>query len=252
MGASAELEPDAVFVDPAALQLGLLVAFSNRIGGVSKGPFESLNLAVAVGDEPAAVRINRGRVSEAAGFRVENLVLARQAHGCRIQQVGSGLEPPCLPVDGFVTSEPGVLGLLTADCAAVILAGADSLALIHAGWRGLAAGIIDRCAEKLGSVRQAWIGPSIRECCYEVGREVEAMISAQGLPARRGRLDIPAVAEEALRRAGVARVIAFDACTGCDGRYFSFRREGLTGRQGAFASILPATQGSGSALTSES
>jgi copper oxidase (laccase) domain-containing protein len=203
---SRSVEEPGVYVDSAAAEMGLLVAFSNRLGGTSSPPFSSLNLSVKVGDQAERVVENRRRVALAAGFDVEHLVLAPQAHGTRIRRVGPGRRRFGAAVDGFVTTEPeSILALLTADCSAVILATDEAVAMVHAGWRGLAAGIIDRSLNTLGPVRRAWIGPGIRACCYEVGSEVVRAFSSVRLPVGRGRVDIPLAAELALRRAEIGR-----------------------------------------------
>lgn len=219
---------------------GVLVAFSDRLDGVSRPPFDSLNLAVRVGDRRDDVAENRRRVAAAAGFQVGALTLSRQAHGTTLRRVNPGdPEEPGTVADGLITASPGVvLGLLTADCAAVVLASPRGVAILHAGWRGLSRGIIGFGVAALGQVTNAWVGPAIRECCYEVGDEVVAAFRQQGLPAGRKRVDIPNAAQAALRDAGVAAIVASEVCTGCDPSFFSYRREGVTGRQGAFVSIL--------------
>jgi len=218
---------------------GLLVVFADRRGGISPPPFDSLNLAARGGDDPRRARANRARVARAAGFDADRLVLARQVHGARVIEAGEGAAGVLGEADGLVARGPGpVLGMLTADCAAVVVAGADGVALLHAGWRGLAAGIVEEGVASVAQARAAWIGPAIRSCCYPVGDEVVAALAARGLPARRGRVDVPAAARAALRRAGVARVAMWEECTSCSPHLFSFRRDGMTGRQGAFAAVL--------------
>ena len=140
--------------------------------------------------------------------------------------------------DGMVTqSRRPVLGLLTADCAPVVLLG-RRLAVAHAGWRGLVGGVVAAAAVPAGPVRTAWVGPSIRSCCYEVGAEVVEAFTAAGLPVADGRhVDIAEAAAAALRACGVPRIAASDVCTACDPRWFSHRRDGTTGRNGAFAAL---------------
>ncbi len=138
--------------------------------------------------------------------------------------------------DGLLTRTKGVvLGLLTADCAPVVLAGDGVVGVVHAGWRGLAAGVIEHAMATLAPVWGAWVGPAIRGCCYEVGPEVVDAFRANDLPlAHPHYVDVADVARVTLDRAGVQRIKVNEDCTGCQDRYFSYRREGLTGRQGAF------------------
>lgn len=225
-------------VDEGARGAGVLVAFTGRSGGVSEPPFDSLNLALTVGDRPSAVLENRRRVAAALGFEPWALALTVQVHGADVVRVRRGQAGLRGTADGLVTqSRRPVLGLLTADCAPVVLLG-RRLAVAHAGWRGLAAGVVAEAAAAAGPVRAAWVGPSIRRCCYEVGPEVIEAFTAAGLPvAGAGHVDIAEAAAAALAACGVADVAVSDSCTGCDDRWFSHRRHGMTGRNGAFAAL---------------
>jgi purine-nucleoside/S-methyl-5'-thioadenosine phosphorylase / adenosine deaminase len=110
--------------------------------------------------------------------------------------------------------------------------------MVHAGWRGLVAGAIEAGVAAVGPVTRAWVGPSIHACCYEVSTEVLDAFAAAGLPrAGDDRVDPGRAATFALRRAGVHAIAATDECTSCDRRYFSYRRDGLTGRQGSFVML---------------
>jgi YfiH family protein len=230
----------SVLTDEGALGRGVLVAFSDRMGGVSAHPYESLNLAARVGDAPEAVAENRRRVAAAARFQLASLALARQVHGTDLMEVEPGAAGVVGQADGLVARAPGVtVGILAADCAPVLLAGGGGVAAVHAGWRGLVAGIVGAGVQAVQPVWAAWIGPSIRACCYEVGAEVTEAFTARGLPvAAPGRVDPADAAAAALRDAGVGAVAESDVCTGCDGRYFSYRKEGVTGRQGAFVALV--------------
>lgn len=227
--------------DPAARANGLLIAFTDRRGGVSSPPYDSLNLAARVGDDAAAVSQNRAIVAAAAGFDGANLRLARQVHGADVREVTAADAPVVGEADVLVTSQPGVVvGILTADCTPVIVAGRGKVAIAHAGWRGLVAGAIEVAVEAVGDVEAAWVGPSIHACCYEVGPEVIDAFRSGGLPvAGSARVDPGRAATFSLHRAGVERVASSTDCTSCDRRYFSYRRDGRTGRQGAFVSLLP-------------
>jgi YfiH family protein len=224
-------------VDEDAGRAGVLVAFTGRRGGVSEPPYDTLNVAAKVGDDAGAVEENRRRVAAALGYEPPALALARQVHGADVLTVdeqtglvGTG--------DGLVTDSTGpVLGLLTADCAPVVLLG-RRLAVAHAGWRGLTAGIIARAAAAAAPVRAAWVGPSIRSCCYEVGPEVVDAFAAAGLPvAGDRRVDVAEAAGAAARATGAEAVAVSATCTSCDPGWFSYRRDGRTGRNGAFAAL---------------
>jgi YfiH family protein len=229
-----------VLRDDDAADAGFLVAFSDRHGGTSRAPYDSLNLGGRVGDDVTSVESNRERVAHAAGYDPAALALARQVHGVTVLEVGAGSSGVVGEADVLVTSVPGVvLGILTADCAPVVVAGDDTIGLVHAGWRGLVAGVLDVGVRAVPGVRRAWIGPCIHSCCYEVGPEVVAAFESAGLPiAAADRVDPRRAAEHALARAGVNDVVTIDVCTSCDPRYFSYRRDGVTGRQGAFAALV--------------
>ena len=228
-----------LLVDAHASQRGAFVGFSNRLGGVSSPPFDTLNLGSRVGDEPACVARNRELVARAGGFGTEQVAMSRQVHGATVVEAGARARGRIGEADGLVARAPGpVLGIFTADCAAVVVAGGAGVALVHAGWRGLVAGVVERAAALVAPVACAWVGPCIRACCYEVGRDVIQAFERRGLPSGSGRVDIADAAYVAVRRAGAGPVALAGDCTACDNRYFSYRRDGVTGRQGAFASLL--------------
>ena len=229
-----------LLIDPAAPGAGVLVAFSDRRGGVSDSPYDTLNLALGVGDAAPAVRDNRARVARAAGFSVAALAAARQAHGAEVMEVRRGESGIVGAADALVARAAGpVLTILSADCAPIVAAGPRAVGVFHAGWRGLVAGVVERGVEAVGEVAAAWVGPCIHACCYEVGGEVVEAFRARGLPvADESHVDCGRAAVFALHRAGVERVAASSDCTSCDKRYFSHRRDGRTGRQGAFVTRL--------------
>lgn len=236
-----ELRRDGIRIQTDPRAAGLLVAFTDRHGGVSPTPYDSLNLAARVGDDADLVAENRRRVAAAAGFDVDSLRLARQVHGADVLDVTTEHPVVAGEADVLSTSQRGtVIGILTADCTPVVVAGSDKIAIAHAGWRGLVAGAVEAAVDAVGDVRAAWVGPSIHACCYEVGPEVIEAFRAKGLPvAGPDRVDPGAAAAFALDRAGVAGVWASTDCTHCDPRYFSYRRDGTTGRQGAFVALAP-------------
>ena len=228
---------------------GARVAFSSRVGGVSTGDFESLNLGVLTEDRTDSVLSNRRRLDAALGLEPGRVVIGRQVHGGDLArhdgpQEGEfwrepGPDPP--EVDGHVIAEPGLAALVfVADCLPIALAGPAGVAMVHGGWRGLAAGIAGRAVEATGA-RDAVIGPGIGPCCYEVGDEVHAAFAPLGDGLAEGRmLDLPAVATRLLERAGVERVETSGLCTSCNqDLFFSHRGAGpRTGRQAGVAQVV--------------
>jgi YfiH family protein len=224
---------------------GASVLFSTRDGGVSEGPYESLNLGLLTGDDRASVIANRQRLAAMAGIDPENVVMGWQVHGTEIRDWEEPdpdrafLDPHGghLKVDGHVTRNSGVAALvLVADCLPVAIAGDGAVAMLHCGWRGLAGGIIGRATSNLAA-KAAAVGPGIGPCCYEVGPEVlDAFAGYEGVAEGR-MLNLRAVAEAQLRAAGIERIEHVDECTSCRGDlFFSHRRDnGVTGRQGGIA-----------------
>jgi YfiH family protein len=215
---------------------GAAVAFSTRLGGVSEPPFDSLNLGLLTDDDPEAVGENRRRLAAALGFGAEQVVFARQVHGTHL--IEHPQEEGLVEADGHVVREPGLAALVfTADCLPVAVAGPKGVAMLHAGWRGLAGGILAAGVEAVEATSAA-IGPGIGPCCYEVGEEVLDAFSGLGEGVATGRmLDLPEVARRLLSQAGVERVESAGLCTGCEAElFFSHRRDaGRTGRQGGIA-----------------
>lgn len=209
-------------------------AFPTRLGGASDPPFDSLNLGLLTDDVPEAVEENRRRLAAAIGFEPERVVFARQVHGTRL------IEQPAEfgDADGHVLREPGTAALVfTADCLPVAVAGPKGVAMMHAGWRGLAGGILAAGVEAVEATSAA-IGPGIGPCCYEVGEEVLDAFSDLGTGTADGRmLDLPEVARRQLAAAGVGQIESAGLCTSCEAKlFFSHRRdEGNTGRQGGVA-----------------
>ncbi len=235
-------------LDWAAAPAGVRVAFTSRLGGVSTGPFASLNLGALTDDRPANVAANRRRAVESVGGRGEDATMAWQVHGADVREVGEHpaggrfLQPGAEPFpksDGLVTSLPGrPMTLLTADCLPLAIAARDGsrLALLHAGWRGLEAGIAEAGARAVGVPAVAAVGPGAGPCCYEVREDVAEPLRRRfgDDVVRDGRADLWLCAERALRASGIEQVAVAGECTICNpGRYFSHRRDnGVTGRQG--------------------
>jgi YfiH family protein len=228
-----------LLTDVGASECGVSVFFTDRHGGVSTAPFDSLNLALRVGDDVSRVEENRRRVAGAGGFEVDRLSLARQVHGADVIEVRDGDAGVVGEADVlFTRSRTMTLGVLTADCTPVVLWGEGVVGLVHAGWRGLVAGAVETGVAILGKVNAAWVGPSIHSCCYEVGPEVIDSFTQRALPvADDAHVDPGRAAVVALRRTGVEAIFVSDTCTSCDQRYFSYRRDGVTGRQGAFVAL---------------
>ena len=211
------------------------VLFTTRAGGVSTGPYASLNLATNTDDEPANVAENRERLEQ---LTHAGLALGRQVHEAHVHRA----EAPghAGEADGQVTTRPGIAcTVLTADCLPIVLVAPGAVAMLHAGWRGLAHGVLDAGLAALGTENGvvAAIGPGAGRCCYAVGEEVHAAFAGEADDVREGRnLDLPLIAERRLRRAGVQEVHGTRMCTMCDDRFFSHRRDGgVTGRQAGVA-----------------
>jgi YfiH family protein len=215
---------------------GARVLFSSRAHG---------NLSTQRGERAHAGREARDRLCEA--LALEWLCASRQVHGTDVQLVrersGRGGEAVAIDADGHATALRGVgVTVLSADCLPVALAAGGEqplVAVVHAGWRGLAAGVLEQGARALRELGasgelEAAIGPGAGACCYEVGPEVHAAFGDER--SERARIDLRAIARERLLAAGVARVHEADACTICDERFFSHRRQGeQAGRQAGVA-----------------
>jgi purine-nucleoside/S-methyl-5'-thioadenosine phosphorylase / adenosine deaminase len=212
------------------------VLFTTRRGGVSEGPYASLNLGERTGDDPVAVAANHERLRSLAG----DVRIARcaQVHGTRVVTAGDGRPE----ADGIVTDVTGVAALvITADCLPVALSVPGAVAMLHAGWRGLAGGVLEQGVAALrelgatGSVTAA-IGPGAGGCCYEVGDEVRDAFADVPEAIDGRNVDLKTVARARLHAAGAVEVHDAGICTICDERFFSHRRDrGITGRQGGLA-----------------
>jgi polyphenol oxidase len=228
------------------------VAFSTRVGGVSEAEFASLNLGILTEDDPARVVVNRTRLCEAVDADPDGATMAWQRHGGTVTRAQPrGIITPGTVYDhcdGLWSDAPGrAMLLLTADCMPIAIARSDGMRpaveILHAGWRGLLAGIVTAGVRAIGARKLvAAIGPSIGPCCYEVGDEVAAPFReafGEDVLHEDSRLDLWTSAERALRAAGVEHVDRFDLCTACNGdRFFSHRRDhGRTGRQGVIAYV---------------
>jgi polyphenol oxidase len=218
------------------------VLFSTRRGGVSQGPFTSLNLGRLTDDSDANVDANRERLAAAVGQPRERFLYGRQVHRTTVRRATEPPGParPAAEEDGQATTlEDAPALVFTADCLPVMLVADGAVAALHGGWRGLAAGIV---AEGVAALRDlgaessiaAALGPSARGCCYEVSEDVHAHFAAYDARVGERNLDIATVARAQLEAAGVTQVHDVGLCTMCadPGLFFSHRRDGgVTGRQ---------------------
>jgi len=225
---------------------GARALFTTRRGGASQGAFESLNLGLWTQDARDRVVANRDRLAALVGVPRKRLAHGRQVHGATVRRLAGPPDPAAepSPADGQATSAPGVVPLvLVADCLPIALAGEGAVAMLHAGWRGLAAGVVEEGVNAVrtlgaGDRLEAAIGPGVGDCCYQVGSEVLARFSehpeAVTSHGSGGRLDLKAIAAARLVNAGVDAVHDSGLCTVCSdpGLFFSHRRDGQrTGRQ---------------------
>jgi len=220
------------------------VVFSTRVGGVSEGPFESLNLGRRTGDEVERVDENRRRLCAEVDADEPSLTLGFQTHSTVVNRAEAGSRG--IPGDSLWTDEAGVPMLtLGADCALMAMARTNgakpALAVIHAGWRGLIDGVVETTADVIGPGFAAVVGPAIGPCCYEVGEEVASRFRARFGDdiVTDGKLDLWTAAERAARDAGAAEVERVDLCTRCrSDLFFSERRTGRPrGTQGVLGVV---------------
>jgi len=262
---------------PALAASGADAAVTARSGGVSSGPYATLNLSLSVGDDPANVLQNRRRLAAALGARPDDLVFARQVHGAGVRIVGEAdrgsgafsLDDAIPDTDALVTSSPGVLlAILTADCVPIVLHDpvAGVLACVHAGWRGTVARV---CAAALAAMQTlgsrppdviAGVGPAVSPARYQVGADVHRAVTAAFGPAaaafirpdsvpERWLLDLWAANRSVLREAGVptSQIHVTDLPTGPAGHgyFFSDRAARPCGRLALVARLRSRPPASG-------
>jgi YfiH family protein len=228
--------------------VGVMAAVSTRQGpGVSEAPYARLNLGLRSGDDVAAVAVNRRAVAEALALPAPPLWL-RQVHGIAVADAASaGDDEPV--ADAAVARGPGkVLAILTADCLPLLFASADgqTIGAAHAGWRGLAAGVVENTLAAMAADNvQAWLGPAIGALSYEVGEEVRAAFvdrdagAAAAFAATRPghwHCDLYALARRRLAAVGISQVSGCGLDTFTDPRLYSYRRDGAN--SGRFASLI--------------
>lgn len=249
--------------------VGLSIAFTERAGGASQGPFAGLNLGAHVGDDPDAVTANRRALIGAFGAGEAAVVMPNQVHGTRSVLVASSSEEALAQAkaeaaegaDAVLSTAPGVGALLCfADCVPVIVASpTGAFAVIHGGWRGVVAGIAPMAARQLAKAEaaqggafsdaeealahyNAYVGPYIHEECFAVGEDVAARFVERfgaGCLPQEGHVDLGASLAQDLEGIGMRpeRIADAGACTACaPDRFYSYRASGgTTGRHGAFA-----------------
>lgn len=225
--------------------------FPTRAGGVSIGPYTSLNSSLIVGDAPEAVAENLRRLAQAARVAPGAILTVSQVHGDTVVKARVGTSPDA---DAVWTDEPGqAVGVRTADCVPILVEDrvGRRVAAVHAGWRGVLNGVLARTlavleaqGTRLDDVRLA-IGPSARACCFEIAGTLPDQFAEAFGPAvvvrllgqPKVHLDLPLALGAALRKLGVpdGHVSVVPGCTMCDSRFFSHRRDrGLTGRHLSF------------------
>jgi hypothetical protein len=239
----------------AGLPDGVVGFFTTRYGGISTDPWAELNLALHVEDQASNVMANRDVLAER--LRSGSVSFPQQVHGTGVLTVDAAMagrvpisRDGAPGIDALVTAVPETpIGVLAADCLPVLLADAERgvVAAAHAGRRGLAAGVLQATLAEMtangarATNCRAVIGPAICGRCYEVPAEMREEVarqvpgSAATTSAGTPSLDLPAGAEQVLRRAGVGEVVQTGICTLTDERFYSYRRDGVTGR---FAGVV--------------
>lgn len=227
---------------------GARVLFTTRAGGVSEGPYESLNLGALTDDQPERVAENRRRVAQRAGLAATRIAMGWQVHGSALREWSeppspNGFAEPGADlerVDGHLTVQPELaLLVLVADCYPVALSDGQRVAMLHCGWRPLAGGILERAIARFDEQPAAAVGPGIGGCCYEVGDEVLSAFEDLDGVANGRMLDLRAVIARKLEAGGVNQVEHVEHCTSCRPElYFSHRRDhGTTGRQAGLVAL---------------
>ena len=234
--------PIDLFTPDWPLPDGVEARFSGRRGGVSQAPFNSLNLGDHVGDDPASVAANRALLVQSLPGD-PTIQWLTQVHGCQVIHA-SGVQPDETPqADASMTTEPGIAcAVMTADCLPVLFCDSrgEQIAAAHAGWRGLADGILLETLKAFPNPQEvsAYLAPAIGPAAFEVGPEVRTAFAevpeAYFKPGQGDRLlaDLAGIARWQLRNAGIGSVFGGGQCTFSDSeRFFSYRRDGQTGRQ---------------------
>ena len=226
---------------------GIATACTTRLGGSSTGALASLNLSTRTDDRAETVAANRARILDGLDVAGARWVQGEQIHGAEVGVVTDASEAVIPGVDALITDRPGVaLAVLVADCVPILLVDRahPRIGVVHAGWRGLAAGVVDATIARMDSPTiAAFIGPSIGPCCFEVGDEVaDAMCAAFDPSVRRERtprahIDLWRASALALRRNQIGEIGMAAACTRCEPHRWFSHRAGSSGRQALVAAI---------------
>lgn len=237
-----------------ALPANISAITSTRNGGFSTGPYKGLNLGNHVGDDPELVEKNRKWLVE-QHFLPTQPVWLNQTHSTKVVTVDKWT-PEALDADGIFTATPGIVcSIMTADCLPILLANKQGteVAAVHAGWRGLADGILKNALDFFSNPDDVigWVGPAISQQFFEVGKEVVehfVELDSNSIVAFEPKQDaagkwmgnLPLIAKQKLLQFGVSDVVLSDLCTYTDkDQFFSYRRDGQTGRQASFIWINP-------------
>jgi len=244
-----------VTVRAAELGAGVRYLFTDRNGGVSRGPYRSLNLGPAVGDEPADLAANRELLAASCGQGLAGIAWMRQVHSAVVRYADASWPTTVAePCDAMFTDVPGLaLGVLVADCAPVLMADPQArlAGAAHAGREGMVAGVIPALVEALTAAGArpdrlaVVIGPTICGRCYEVPEEMRARVSAT-VPeascqtgAGTAGVDIVTGLQAQLKAAGVGEILADGRCTKESPELYSYRRDGRTGRFAGLIWLVP-------------
>ena len=226
---------------------GARAVFTTRRGGVSKPPYDGLNLGPRVQEDRDGAAANRRLLADE--LKVD-LTDVRQVHGTHVHRTQARSDPSEAPTeaDGIATTTPRLAAVvLAADCLPIAIAGGGAVAAVHGGWQGLEGGVIAAGVEAVRELSSspapqplaAAIGPGASACCYEVSDELHERFASKGLDYRNGRnLDLKRIAAAQLRAAGVKQIHTLPLCTICSPEhlFFSHRRDhGVTGRQAGLA-----------------
>jgi len=237
---------------------GVIGVFTTKSGPV-RGLLGGTNLSATVGDDPEAVRDSRRWAGALGGFDGDRITFGYQVHGSRARTVldasaAVGVAPsPLSDTDALVTDRAGTpIGVLVADCVPTLLVGSGAVGVVHSGWRGVLAGVLESALGEMGRLCagevMAFCGPCIGPCCFEVSDEIASAFGALGprvvvphVEGGRPHVDLRLAVARALAAAGVRQVVPVGGCTRCDSSLWSHRR-GEEGRQALVAAVDGAGQ----------
>ncbi len=251
---AANLESFNALLAQPVRPVGCAAVLQTSRGGRACSAFDRFNLALHVGDDAALVQTNRMQLLAALRpYGIERVVWLNQTHSTRVVTVGSVLEPALIDADALITGQQGVaLAIMTADCLPIMLtdAAGRAVACLHAGWRGLADGVIEATVRQMHTdmqapPTQAWLGAAIGATAFEVGAEVRERFVTHDAAAERafvlqpnGRYlaDLYQLARRRLQALGIHQIYGGDQCTlSLAEQFYSYRRDGVTGRMATVA-----------------